>query len=525
MKPKSFAVKQRLLYIILLLVVAVNARAGWSDYSDERPVIFGIALDYPPLEYIDPDGTPCGYDIEFTRELMKRLHLPFESKAMPWGNIPRAAIDKKIDLSLMTFSTYRQDSVHYSRAIFKLHYQIVYRNDRQSKQVDMRQLGGKKVAYLSSKPISDTLAAVGAIPLIVPNLRQAMQDLSDGKYDAVLCYRYQAKFMLNKYNLSNLVFTEFTLTPREYCYVSHDEELIKLINAELDEMEEEGLIYKVYRPAGVYLDAPEIPRWVWYLLVATVFVFLIIFIIFQRWYQIKLKNEMKRAQRSERAKTVFLGNVSHILRTPLNAINGFSEVLKMAGEGDLSAEERTQLATMINDNGEHLLGFIDELLILTDIETSDMQFNRSEVDLNAAMESYAEEARKLLHEGVKLEVDGPENCRIYVDEKPMRTVTMHFLSNAVEHTEKGQITLTYRLKSNNLYVEVKDTGCGVPEDLRKNIFSLLTEKATAVQDEIPSLGLTICKAIVDHSNGEIGLVSPPEGGACFWYWVPVKEIK
>ena len=517
--------KGKVLYIVLLFVFAINAKADWSDYTNERPVVFGIALDYPPLEYVDPDGTPCGYDIEFTKELMKRLHLPLESRAMPWGNIPRATIDSLIDLSLMTYSTYRQDSIHYSRAVFKLHYQVVYRNDRQSKQVDMRQLGGKKVAYLSSKPISDTLAAVGAVPLIVPSLRQAMQDLSDGDYDAVICYRYQAKFLLNKYNLTDLTFTEFTLTPREYCYASHDKELIELINTALDEMEEEGIIYKIYSPAGVYLDTPEIPRWIWYLLVAMFIVFLIIFIIFQRRYQVKLKREMKRAQRSERAKTVFLGNVSHILRTPLNAINGFSEILKTAGEGDLSPEERTQLATMVNENGERLLGFIDELLILTDIEASEMQFDRSEVDLKAAMESYAEEARKELHEGVKLEVVGPDNCLIYVDEKPMRTVTMHFLNNAVEYTKKGKITLSYRLKSNNLYVEVKDTGCGVPEDLRKNIFSLLTEKATAVQDEIPSLGLTICKAIIDHSNGEIGLVSPPEGGSCFWYWVPVKEIK
>lgn len=517
--------KQKLLGIILLLVVAISAKAAWSDYTDERPVLFGIAIDYPPLEYVDPEGTPCGYDVEFTKVLMKRLNLPLECKAMPWGSIPRAAIDKKIDLSLMTYSTYRQDSISYSRAVFKLHYQVVYRNDKTSKQLDMRQLEGKKVAYLSSKPVSDTLAAIGAVPLIVPNLRQAMQDLSNGEYDAVLCYRYQAKFLIDKYSLTNLEFSEFTLTPREYCFASHDKELISLINQELDEMEEEGVIYAMYSPAGIYLETPEIPRWVWYLLVAMVIVFLLIFILLQRRYQAQLKREMKRAQRSERAKTVFLGNVSHILRTPLNAINGFSEVLKTASEGDLSTEERMQLATMVNDNGERLLYFIDELLTLTDIETSEMKFNRAEVNLKAAMESYAEEARERLHEGVKLEVVGPENCRIYVDEKYLHLVTKHFLDNAVQHTEKGKITLTYRLESGNLYVEVKDTGCGVPAELRHNIFSLLAEKSMAVQGEIPGLGLTICKAIIDRCKGDIGLVSPPEGGACFWHWVSVKEIK
>lgn len=517
--------KQKLLYAILLFVFAVNAKAAGNDYTSEHPVVFGMAMDYPPLEYVAPDGTPCGYDVEFTKKLMARLNLPLTCTAMPWGDIPRAAIDGKIDLSLMTFSTYRQDSLYYSRAVFKLHYQIVFRNDMMSNQVDMRRLGGKKVAYLSSRPVSDTLAAVGAIPLIVPNLRQAMYDLASGEYDAVICYRYQAKFLIDKYGLTNLDFTEFTLTPREYCYTSRDQALINLINTELDEMEEEGVIYNMYSPAGIYLDTSEIPRWVWYLLVAMVILFLVIFILLQRRYQKRLEREVERAQRSERAKTVFLGNVSHILRTPLNAINGFSELLKSDETGELSVEERTQLATLVHDNGERLLYFIDELLNLTDIETSELKFKRTEVNLKTTMESYAEEMRGRLHEGVELEVFGAGDCRVYADEKFMRTVTCHFLDNAVRHTDAGKITLTYRLEKGRLYVEVKDTGCGVPEELRKKIFSLLTEESTAVQGEIPGMGLTICRAVIERCKGAIGLVSPPEGGACFWYWVPIQTAK
>ena len=518
--------KQKLLYIILFFAVAVSARAELSgSYTKERPVLFGTAMDYPPLEYVDPDGTACGYDIDFTQKLMERLNLPLVCQPMPWGDIPRAAIDGKIDLSIMTYSTYRQDSVYYSRSIFKLHYQLVYRDDAESRHIDMRRLGGRKVAYLSSKPISDTLAAVGAVPIIVPNLRQAMHDLSMGEYDAVICYRYQVKFLTEKYNLTNLTYEDFTLMPREYCYASHDKRLIDLIDDVLDDMEEEGTIYKVYSPAGVYLDAPEIPLWVWYLLVGVVILSLLFFNIVQRLYQKKLMQEMRRAQRSERAKTAFLANVSHILRTPLNAINGFSEILKSDEAGELPAEERAQLATFVHDNGERLLYFINELLTLSDIEGNELNFNRTTVDLREAMESYAEETRKQLSGDVELQVVGPESCHVYVDEKLMHIITKHFLDNAVQHTEKGKITLTFEVKDSRLRVEVKDTGSGVPEELRRNIFSLLTEKATAIQDEIPGLGLTICKAVVDHCHGDVGLISPPEGGACFWYWVPIKKVK
>ena len=520
-----FVVKQKVLYVIFMLAFAVGTKAAWSDYTPERPVIFGTAIDYPPLEYVDPDGMPCGFDIEFTKELMKRLSLPIANQALPWGNIPRAAIDGKIDLALMTFSPYRKDSIYYSRSVFKLYYQVVYRNDEASKHIDMRRLAGKKVAYLSSKPVSDTLTAVGAVPLIVPNLRQAMQDLSKGEYDAVICYRYQAKFLIGKYSLSNLIYEDFTLTPREYCYVSHDQELIELINEKLDEMEAENVIYNMYSPAGVYLDIPDIPMWVWYLLVAVIILFLVIFIILQQLYQQKLRREIKRAQRSEQAKTVFLSNVSHVLRTPLNAINGFSYILCSDKDGSLSAEERIQLASMVHENGELLLYFIDELLTLTEIETSEMKLNRSEVELSATIASYIEEGRSSLHDGVELQAIGPKDCRVFVDEKMMHIVIKHFLDNAIKHTDEGKVTLTYRIDRGRLYVEVKDTGCGVPVELRKNIFSLASEKAVTVQSDIPGLGLTICRAVIEYCKGEIGLISPPEGGACFWFLVPVKVLK
>ena len=516
--------RQRLLYTLILLVAAVSAKAEWSDYSEEQPVIFGVAIDSPPLEYSGRGGEPSGYDTEFVDKLMERLHLPHKNEAMPWADIPRATIDGKINLSLMTFSPYRKDSLHYSRAIFRMYYQIVYRSDRTSRHVDMRRLTGKKVAYLSSRPISDTLAAVGAVPVIVTNLRQAIQDLSDGEYDAVLCYRYQARYIVDTYDFTNLSLEDFTLMPREYCFASRDSALINLINAEIDKMEEEGVIRDVYGPAGLFLDIQKTPRWVWYLLTAITFIVLCVFIILQRRYQVRLKEEMRRAQRSERAKTVFLANVNHVLRTPLNSIIGFSEVLKSNGNDGLPLEERKRLATLVNENGERLLYFINQLLTLTDIETREMKLNRTEVNIDIAMESYAEEARKHLHEGVTLEVVGAEFRSIYADEQVMHTITKNFLDNAVRYTEKGKITLTYRLESNNLYVEVKDTGSGVPEDLRNNIFSLLNDKSTAVQNDIPGLGLTICKTIVEHCQGDIGLVTPPEGGACFWYWVPVREL-
>ena len=84
--------------------------------------------------------------------------------------------------------------------------------------------------------------------------------------------------------------------------------------------------------------------------------------------------------------------------------------------------------------------------------------------------------------------------------------------------------MEYRQQDNGLYFAVTDTGSGIPEDLKNNIFSLLTDKNTFVQQETPGLGLSICKAILDAVNGRVGMSSEVGKGSTFWFWAPCKII-
>lgn len=515
--------KTRFLYIVIILVsFALQVKGGKLRYSQESPLIFGIDLDYPPLEYVDENGTPRGYDVRFTQEVMHRMNIPFTYSPNTWENISGDVLSGRVDLGMMVYSPYRKDITNYSKAVFRLYYQIVYRKEAKG-LFDVRHLSGKSIAYMASRPIKDTLTKAGAILYEVRNLTKATKDLSDGKYDAVICYRYQAKYLLNKYQLTNLLTEDLTLTPREYCYVSHDKELIDSINVILEQMESEGYISEVYGEITSSFGGISIPRWVWYLLLALIIGFLVTFILFQQRYQKKLRNEMIRAQRNEQLKTVFLGNISHALRTPLNAIIGFSDVLN-SNEENMSKADLHQLLQLINSNGHQLLYFINELLQLSDIEGNTISIQREELRLRDVMAGYLKECEKNVTEGVQLRLEG-EDITVFADERYMRIVTKHFLTNAVKHTQHGSITLRYQIVDNGLRIEVQDTGEGLPEALKDNIFSLLSEKATYVQDEVPGLGLTICKAIVERCDGRIGAISPVEGGTIMWHWVPVKEVK
>ena len=190
-------------------------------------------------------------------------------------------------------------------------------------------------------------------------------------------------------------------------------------------------------------------------------------------------------------------------------------------------EERDQLMSLINQNGLQLLHLINELLSLSDVEGNTTLFDRQVTDVDAEMSAYASEIRQQLPEGVTLEVVEPiGGMRVLLDAKLLRVVTMHLLENAMLHTTEGNITLSYYMKEGGFYVEVKDTGSGLPENLKQNIFSLLSDRNTYLQDETPGLGLTICKAILDRTGGTIGARDNVEDGhgTIIWFWAPVKIL-
>lgn len=510
------------------MVFASTGKADNLGFTNEHPLVFGMDKDYAPLEYLDEKRDPKGHDVEFTQRLMARLNIPFTYAPNNWENIADDILSGRVDLGMMVFSPYRQNITNYSRAVFRLYYQIVYRKENPHVgHLGLRSLKGKSVAFMESRPIRDTLTALGAKTFLIKDLKEALRDLSAGKYDAVICFRYQARYLVNLLELDNLKAEDLTLMSREYCYVSNNKKLIDAINVELDKMEEEGEIDDVYAHVRSRFGGLGIPIWVWFLVAGLIIVFLLIFGILQRLSKKRLQKEMDRARRSEELKDIFLNNISHALRTPLNAVIGFSELMLTTPEGTMPDEERDQLLSLINQNGLQLLHLINELLSLSDVEGNTALFNRQVTDVDAEMSAYATEIRQQLSEGVTLEVEEPiGGLRALLDPKLLKVVTMHLLENAMQHTSEGKITLSYYVKEDGFYAEVKDTGEGLPEELKTNIFELLSDKNTYLQDETPGLGLSICKAIIDRTGGKIGARDNEEDGhgTIVWYWTPTKIL-
>lgn len=236
--------------------------------------------------------------------------------------------------------------------------------------------------------------------------------------------------------------------------------------------------------------------------------------------EMELKEARKKAEQADYSKSVFLANMSHEIRTPLNAIVGFSELLASAS----TDEEKAQFMEIVRTNNELLQQLIADILDLSKIEAGTLEFVLSDVDINQLMFDIEQQFRMRLNEersAVKIvrEVSQSE-CMMYTDRNRIAQVISNFMTNAMKFTSEGSITLGYRSCESGLYIYVKDTGSGIPEEKVAHIFDRFvkleqTKKGTG-------LGLSICQTIVRKLGGEIGVESKLGEGSTFWFTLPWK---
>ncbi len=236
-----------------------------------------------------------------------------------------------------------------------------------------------------------------------------------------------------------------------------------------------------------------------------------------------LLEAMKQANEANRAKTVFLSNMSHDIRTPMNAIMGYTTL----AQSHVDDRDKTlEYLEKIQGSGKHLLQLINDVLDMSRIESGTIVLEENKVDL-------AEDLTELLNivapgaRDKKIEVKYDvkvENREVYVDRLRLNQVVINCLGNAVKFTPKGgKITLTLSQKSSrkagfgHFEIHVKDTGIGIAEDYLNHIFEPFTRENNSTVSGIQGtgLGMAISKNIVDIMGGDIEVKSKKGQGTEF----------
>ena len=265
------------------------------------------------------------------------------------------------------------------------------------------------------------------------------------------------------------------------------------------------------------------------IIILLIIAFGICYLFIRHYHAKKLDVAVRRAQKSEQLKSVFIDNISRTLRSPLNAIADLSnEILEVKDEKMQPAQVR-KLATDISDYSKELLDFVHQLHEMSKFEGITPTFTFIEVNLSELMASYRREALNYTKPDVTVRVttDLSPHCRGILDTNLMHQLMMHLLTNAAKQVTHGDIFIRYNCERRGLKVSISYTGLKQDEPMEGDIYSLL-QKEDALKDSGKSsvLGLAICRAIVDMFGGEF-LMDTEDGKktvASFWFPCEMKDV-
>jgi signal transduction histidine kinase/AmiR/NasT family two-component response regulator len=231
------------------------------------------------------------------------------------------------------------------------------------------------------------------------------------------------------------------------------------------------------------------------------------------------------AQAASRVKTEFLETMSHEIRTPLNGVLGMAQAME---RDVLSARQRDRLA-VIHDSGATLLDVINAVLDISRIEAGKMEIVRAPFDLDNLADTLRQLYGGLAHDkGLEftLEVAPGAGGWRDGDASRLRQVLSNLISNAIKFTDAGGVTVRIAGDARGLTCEVSDTGVGVPESRRAQIFEkfVQVDSSSTRRTGGSGLGLAICRELVTLMDGRIDFESPAEGGACFTFRIPCPAL-
>lgn len=228
------------------------------------------------------------------------------------------------------------------------------------------------------------------------------------------------------------------------------------------------------------------------------------------------------------AKSLFVANMSHEIRTPLNGVLGMANLLRRSGV----TREQAGYLDKIDASGRHLLGILNDILDLSKIGAGKLTLDHRDFLLGDMLHGiYAIVADLADSKGLDLFIRTsglPQLLR--GDPTRLAQALVNYLSNAVKFTEKGSITLSGTVLSEDTegYVirfEVRDTGIGMTRAQQIRVFDSFeqADKSTTRKFGGTGLGLAITRHIVSMMGGEVGVDSAPGQGSSFWLTVRLAK--
>ena len=234
-------------------------------------------------------------------------------------------------------------------------------------------------------------------------------------------------------------------------------------------------------------------------------------------------HDLTRLRQLEAVRQEFVANVSHELRTPLSLIKSAAETLIDGGKDE--PESLTRFLQIIDKHANRLTLLIDDLLMLSTLDSGNIRLALQSVSLAVAVQEVADDLRGRAHtRGVTIKNQVEPALIVQADPDRLRQVISNLIDNAIKYGRiEGEVVISARaLDSRRIEVSVQDDGPGIPAEACARIFERFFrgDKARSREQGGTGLGLAIVKHVVQAHGGEVRVESAPGAGARFSFTLP-----
>ncbi len=224
------------------------------------------------------------------------------------------------------------------------------------------------------------------------------------------------------------------------------------------------------------------------------------------------------AEEMARSKNAFIANMNHELRTPLNAIIGFSEIMQSESLGPIQPAKYREYVMDIHDSGNHLLGIINDILLVSKIDAGKYAPKMESVPLHEIitevlrmMEVIAAK-RKIWINTIRCAT----HVSVFADRQALRQVLINVLANAIKFSPDGY-GIEFEGDENpdgTFEIRIIDYGCGIPPETLRDIGKPFVQAETTFERNFQGtgLGLSICYRLVAAMGGSIDIKSTVKKG-------------
>lgn len=251
-------------------------------------------------------------------------------------------------------------------------------------------------------------------------------------------------------------------------------------------------------------------------------------------YELKKSNEniklIMEALEYDKIKTEIFANMSHEVKTPLNIIIGTLHLieLNLNNENNITNSDKLErYTTIMRRNCYRLLRTLNNIIFVTEIDSGYVGIYTQNNDLVKIVKDIISGIEKIIErKGIEIDLSIDQDSLIIAcDADKIERVLLNLISNAVKFTEiGGKISISLYEKDNYAYISVKDTGIGIPDEMKKSIFQRFrqVDKSFTRKCEGSGIGLYLAKSLVEMHGGTIEVQSEYGKGSEFVVKLPLK---